>query len=427
VLLYIHIPFCRSKCAYCSFFSLPDMDQQAIAGYVHLLTREIALWGRRFGRINHQRGITSIYIGGGTPSLLDLSELNKITAAIGKAFRLAPALEFSIEANPDSCADLDYLRGLLDLGINRLSLGVQSLDNKNLFLLGRRHQGIEAARCVDLARGAGFGNINLDMIWGLPDQRVRDWLKELEKVVELQPEHLSCYNLTMEDHTPMGRAHAQGSLELPPDKEQAKMFLHGADFLESRGYLQYEISNFSRMGFTCRHNLGYWESQGYLGLGAGAVSTMGGRRWENPKNLEKYAHHVRQEHIGQTPTLLAGSDVINERIMLSLRTNRGLNLKEYTRLTGHDFLQQYRRLVQVLRQNDLIRIHSGALRLTREGMLVSNSILEHFLDMPCPGKTRDGSGHEDTDAVMASAPVGTQDESVPASRQPWAPPIGHMP
>ncbi|WP_084184740.1 radical SAM family heme chaperone HemW [Desulfonatronum thiodismutans] len=392
MLLYIHIPFCRSKCGYCSFFSIPAPSATDLEAYLDHLKAEIALWGRRLGRAGIRRSVSSIYFGGGTPSLLSLKQMERIASALARTFELAPGLEWSLEANPDSAADPDYLRGLLVLGVNRLSLGLQSLDNKKLEVLGRRHQSAQGVKAFDLARRAGFANISLDLIWGLPGQRALEWLRELETVVNLQPDHLSCYGLTLEEETPLAQAVADGKIELPPENEQAKMFLQGAELLESKGYLHYEISNFSRMGFACRHNQGYWQSQSYLGLGAGAVSTLGGLRWENPKNLKDYAELVRTERIGETSAALTPADKVKELVMLSLRTTKGLSLTEYRQRTGQDFLRRHRRLIQVLRQNELIRVHSGLLRLTRSGMLVSNAILERFLqDIPghLPNDTRD--------------------------------------
>ncbi|GAB6057178.1 radical SAM family heme chaperone HemW [Desulfonatronum parangueonense] len=378
--LYIHIPFCRSKCGYCSFFSLAGVDAPALDAYVDLLVQEIALWNRRFQLTPASRPVRSIYFGGGTPSLLSLDQLRRVADALEQTFHWPPELEWSLEANPDSAADLEYLRGLLGLGVNRLSLGLQSLDNKRLGLLGRRHQSAQGLKAVELARRAGFGNISLDLIWGLPGQRALEWLRELENILKLQPEHLSCYSLTLEHDTPLARAESSGDIILPTETEQAKMFLQGTELLESKGYLQYEISNYSRMGFTCRHNEGYWGSESYLGLGASAVSTLGDRRWENPKDLDGYADLVRTQRIGAGATSLSRTDRIKELVMLSLRTTRGLNLKDYCTISGNDFLQQHRRLIQVLRQNELIRIHSGFLRLTKSGMLVSNAILERFID-----------------------------------------------
>ncbi|TVR01948.1 MAG: radical SAM family heme chaperone HemW [Desulfovibrionales bacterium] len=401
MLLYLHIPFCRSKCGYCSFFSIPNPAAADLDAYLGALEAEIALWGTRLDRTGVQRPISSVYIGGGTPSLLSLAQVERVATTLSRSFKLNPSLEWSMEANPDSAADLEFLRGLLTLGVNRLSLGLQSLDNAKLEVLGRRHQASQGVRMVETARKAGFGNISVDLIWGLPGQRALEWLRELETVVKLQPQHISCYGLTLEEQTPLAQAEAAGRVLLPPESEQAKMFLHGAELLEANGYLQYEISNFSRMGFTCRHNQGYWQSQSYLGLGAGAVSTLGGMRWENPKNLQVYAKQVRKGDIGGSPRALSPADKAKELVMLSLRTTQGLDLQVYQQHTGQNFLRQHRSLVQVLRQNDLIRIHSGLLRLTRSGMLVSNTILERFLQ-EIPDNLPDNENHPTTTTASKS-------------------------
>lgn len=375
MLLYIHVPFCRSKCAYCSFFSLPLSDGQAVAAYIDLLVDEIALWGQRLGR----QEISSIYFGGGTPNLLSLNDLQRVASSMNKAFTLQSGLEWSLEANPDPCEDIGPLRGLKSLGVNRLSLGLQSLDNAHLRLLGRRHNAAQGVRAFDLARRAGFDNISVDLIWGLPGQRPNNWLQTLKKTLTLQPEHVSCYGLSLEPGIALAQAVQSGSLALPLENEQTMMFLQGAEFLESKGYLQYEISSFSRMGYACRHNQGYWESAGYLGLGPGAVSTLGGRRWENPKDLDLHAQLVRSRQIGNNALELSPAEQIKELVMLSLRTTRGLNLDAYAQMSERDFLREHRRLIQMLRQNELIRISAGHLRLTKTGMLVSNAILERFL------------------------------------------------
>ncbi len=374
MLLYIHVPFCRSKCAYCSFFSLPLSDELSLNAYVSLLVEEIAFWNRRLGRV----AVDTVYFGGGTPSLLPLVGVERIIHALDAAFSLQSGLEWSMEANPESCGDPEYLRGLKSLGVNRLSLGLQSLDTALLRRLGRAHDAAQGVRIFDLARWAGFENINLDLIWGQPGQRLRGWLQTLTKALDLQPEHLSCYGLSLEQDTPLAREVASGKVVLPAEDEQAKMFLHGAELLESKGRIQYEISNFSRMGYACLHNQGYWEGREYLGLGAGAVSTLGERRWENPRALPAYALLVRSGQVGGQAQELTPAERIRELVMLSLRTTRGLELNAYGKLSGRSFLHEHAPLIQVLRQNELIRISDGRLRLSKTGLLVSNAILERF-------------------------------------------------
>ncbi len=374
MLLYIHVPFCRSKCVYCSFFSLPLADDLSLNAYVRLLIQEIAFWGQKLNR----PVISSVYCGGGTPSLLPLSAWERVAQALNKAFTFQSGLEWSMEANPDSCVDPDTLRGLRNLGVNRLSLGVQSLESAQLRRLGRIHTAAQAVQAFDLARWAGFENISLDLIWGLPGQRLRCWLQTLEQVIRLQPEHLSCYGLSVEPGTALADSVASGKITLPGETEQAKMFLQGAELLEAKGLLQYEISNFSRMGYVCRHNQGYWEGLDYLGLGPAAVSTLDNRRWENPRDLGGYARMTSSGRLGENAQELSARDRLKELVMLGLRTTRGLDLEAYARMRAVSFLREHRQLIQVLRQNELIRIRDGYLRLSKTGMLVSNAILERF-------------------------------------------------
>lgn len=297
---------------------------------------------------------------------------------VRKAFSVARTAEVSFEANPESVANMDYMQTLLDAGINRLSMGFQSMNPASLRLLGRPHSVRDAMRTFELARTMGFANINLDFIWGLPDQRLKLWLDDLRSIVRLGPDHLSCYGLTIEEGTPLEQALHKGRLNLPDDSEQGKMFIYGAEYLESQGYLQYEISNFARMGFQCRHNLGYWEGADYLGLGPAAVSTLQGRRWTNPASLEEYTASVDGGTVGHDADTLTLVERVQELVMLRLRTTRGLRVKAYRELTGRDFIKDNKSLIHALHRNQLVRIRNGYLSLTRNGLLVSNAILERF-------------------------------------------------
>ena len=256
MLLYIHVPFCRAKCRYCAFYSVPLPGADALRAYTETLLSEIALWGDRLGKTP----VETIFFGGGTPSIVPPNVLGAILDRIHKAFDVAPGAETSMEANPESFLAFGYAYEVAALGFNRLSLGVQSLDEASLAALGRPHGKREAQMAYEMARAANFKSVSLDLIWGLPGQRRRNWMRELAEAVTMQPDHLSCYGLTLEEGTPMHEAHAAGRIELPEEKEQAAMYVEGAEYLETAGYLQYEISNFSRMGFQCRHHVGYWVS-----------------------------------------------------------------------------------------------------------------------------------------------------------------------
>ncbi len=373
MLLYIHVPFCKKKCDYCAFYS-QEFDFADLELYVDTLLEEIRLLGEHCG---HAKAHT-LYFGGGTPSLLPPWALFDIVGELDQAFSLPQQFEFTFECNPDSIDD-DYLRELKMLGVNRLSIGVQSLVDGNLQLLGRPHTVTQAVRAVYAARRQGFANVNLDMMFGLPGQRLRLWLDELKEICELKPSHFSCYNLTIEPGTPLeDRCHTREVL-LPEEEEQAKMFLYGAEFLESRGYLQYEISNFAKMGFQSRHNMGYWEGEDYAGFGPSAVSTLEGKRRTNPRDLRLWAEGVRDGYENTAVEELDLATRIKEMVMLRLRTSRGLRLKAYRELTGRDFVKEHQQMVNVLHQKELLRIQKGYLRLTKHGMLVSDAILSHFL------------------------------------------------
>ena len=369
--IYIHVPFCVRKCAYCAFHSwVPGPEEPLV--YVDALLQEISLWGERLGNIP----VTSVFFGGGTPSLLPPRTVGLILDALGQRFSFAKDAEISFEANPESALELFYLHELAKTGVNRLSIGVQSLDDNLLKTLGRPHSATQAIKAVQAARDADFTNLNLDLMWGIPRQRSRQWLEELKFVcMTLKPEHLSAYGLTLEPGTPLGEQNEREAIHMPSDKQLSHMFMDAADFLEEQGYMHYEISNFSRMGFQCRHNIGYWEGRDYLGLGPSAVSTINNRRWSNPLNLAEYGQAARSGEIGRNGETLDHAAQVTEMIMLRLRTVKGLDLRAYQAFSGENFVARHQRLMDLLYQKGLIRIRNNHLGLTRNGMLVSNTIL----------------------------------------------------
>lgn len=375
MLLYIHVPFCRRKCAYCAFYSkVPQGDD------MELWERALAAEAQALSERHARPSLESIYIGGGTPTLLPIWLMERVVGLLRKYFDIAPGAEFTVEGNPDS-VDWGGLRDLLSLGVNRLSLGVQSLSDDDLRILGRPHTRSQALAAVEAARMAGVRNLNLDFIWGLPGQRTATWLRQMRTVArDLRPEHVSCYSLTREPDTPLAALIESGGITLPDENEQSRIFLYGADFLEANGYLHYEISNFARMGFVCRHNTGYWEGRDYLGLGPSAVSTVAGRRWENPKSLSAWAGDVLAGRVATGAEELDAATRAREMVMLSLRTSRGLSYKAYRALTGRHFAERHAALLKGLRQHGLVRLTRDGVRLSRQGMLVSNPIIERLMD-----------------------------------------------
>lgn len=383
--LYIHVPFCRKKCAYCAFSSLALPEGRAgadmVRDYLTGLLGELRLWAERLGNAP----VRTVFFGGGTPSMLPAKAIGGILEAVAKTFALDPGAEITAEANPESALADGWLFESKSAGLNRLSLGVQSFDNRSLALLNRVHDARTAEAAFHTARSAGFANISLDFMWGLPGpdnrpQAQRQWVAQLEKAVELRPEHISGYGLTLEPGTDLERACSSGALTLPGEKELASMYLAGAEYLESRGYMQYEISNYARIGYECRHNLGYWRGGDYLGLGPAATSTLKGRRWTNPRDLDEWRGQVRTRTIASRAELLDAPTRLKEFLMLRLRTTKGLPLKEWRERTGRSFLKDHAPLIAALQKEGLAASRKNRFRLTRTGMLVSDAILAHFFE-----------------------------------------------
>ncbi|MBQ7608480.1 MAG: radical SAM family heme chaperone HemW [Desulfovibrionaceae bacterium] len=382
MLIYIHVPFCRSRCPYCAFHAEPlgrakkPEPHPAVLRYVDTLLAEIGLWADRMGGHN----VRTVFFGGGTPSLLPPKDIARVLDLLRATFRLERSAEITLEANPESFRTALLAHEYKKAGITRLSIGMQSLDPNMLHALGRAHKAEDCYHAYHLARDAGFANVGVDLMWGLPNQSVRHWLNTLKQLVALGPEHVSAYGLTLEPGTAFSLAYEKGALTLPNEHDLRLMYLEGAAFLEKHGYLQYEISNFSRMGYTCRHNVGYWEGEEYLGFGPSATSTVGTIRFTNPASFAAWEEKIAAGSIGGCDEQLSPLIRLVEMIMLSLRTTRGLSLDRYRAMTGHDFLTDNGRFVQALHENGLIRIRSNHLRLTVHGMLVSNSILSNLID-----------------------------------------------
>ncbi len=373
LLLYVHVPFCRSRCTYCSFHS-QVFNEVTLSWYLKTLLLEIELWGARLDKPT----ISTVYFGGGTPSLLQSSQLERIMSGLRKHFRFTSHMEITCEANPESSQNINWFKRLASMGFNRLSIGVQSLSDTDLKQLNRPHNAKQAMETFELARQAGFANISMDFIWGLPGQRLKLWLDQLKTVARLGPEHLSCYGLSIEKGTVLYRQSKEMDLGFAPEQEQGKMFVYGGELLESLGYLQYEISNFARMGFESRHNQGYWEGRDYLGLGPSAVTTIGNRRFRNPLFMDEYDATVRGDFSAVDFEKLSKTTLLKEWVMLSLRTSKGLDLKAHRKRAGFDLVKTHEKLITALIANDLARINRGRLRLTKQGMAVSNVIMERI-------------------------------------------------
>jgi len=391
VSLYVHIPFCQSKCAYCDFNSYAGLES-LIEPYVGALIAEMGLWQQP----SQHMSVATVFLGGGTPSLLPLPAVERILTALRQRFRLAADAEFSCEANPGTI-DRPYLQGLRSLGVNRLSLGVQSFHDDELATLGRIHTAAEAREAYHTARQAGFDNVNLDLIYGLPRQIMTAWQHTVREAIALRPDHLSLYALSLEEGTPLADAVAHGRLP-PPDADlAADMYLWAEDALAAAGYQHYEISNWALPGRQCRHNLAYWLNEPYLGLGADAHSCFGGFRFANVKDPHRYIPLVEESAKddgrlaeGLAP-FLAGLDHIasveqttaartmTETVVLGLRLVEGLPLEEFRRRFGQELMSAYGPQVEELEVLGLLERGDGCLRLTTRGRLLGNEAFLRFL------------------------------------------------
>jgi len=377
--LYIHIPFCRQKCPYCAFFS-----QEPSAGdlkrYAELLSSEMTLAAKS---TSLRRGLDSIYFGGGTPSLLDAQQVARLIGQAEQTFGLAARAEITLEANPGT---VDY-RSLADfrrVGVNRLSLGIQSFDNRMLTSLGRIHTAEEAQAAFAAARHAKFENIGIDLINSLPGQTREMWQADLEQALQLAPEHLSVYGLTIEEDTRFAEKYVENSPLLPDEELSAEMFESADDLLVSRGYEHYEIANYSLPGFRSRHNSGYWHRDGYLGLGAGAHSYLHdagyGTRFSNVANLAEYSQALQTGELPRRDSMpLSRADAMAEHMFLGLRMSDGVSFGSFRKRFGIGLKDVFGQELGTLQTRGLLTENSAGIRLTRRGMLLSNQVFMQFL------------------------------------------------
>ena len=388
---YIHIPFCRRRCYYCDFPIRVIGDGggrvnrvQAMERYASLLCQEIDQTAHWFPT----SGLRTVFFGGGTPSLLPVSELEKILLTLDQVYGLASGAEISIEIDP-ATFDLDQLRAYQSLGINRYSLGVQAFDDELLAQMGRTHRVDDIDRAIAQFEQVGIDNFSLDLISGLPQQTLSQWEATLEKALTLSPPHFSCYDLIIEPGTAFERQVEAGTLPLPPDETAAQMYRFTQKRLTSAGYTHYEISNYAYPDYQCRHNRVYWENQPYYGFGMGAASFLGGQRLTRPRTHREYKSWVetlsRQNHIFAQGEQFDVNERLLETLMLGLRLPEGIDLSAIAQQFGSAKVQ---RLIQTLkpycdqnwvRLGKLDQSHWGQLQLTDpEGLLFSNTILAHL-------------------------------------------------
>lgn len=384
--LYLHIPFCQRKCPYCDFNTYAGLNR-LFEPFTAALTREIAEAGAACGR----PAVRTLFLGGGTPTVLPAALLARIIDACRAAFDLLPDAEITSEANPGT-VDVSRFTALRQMGINRLSMGVQSFDPAELAFLGRIHSAGEAATAFQAARAAGFDNINLDFIYGLPDQSPNTWWRTLEQAIALAPDHLSLYSLTIEEGTPFGEWAAAGRLAQPSPDLAADLYEIADDMLEAAGYLQYEISNWARSDrsaeqpttnphFACQHNLTYWRNEAYLGFGPGAHSSEGGRRWAAMRPVSEYIERINRgesavDFVEEIDDRLA----MGETMMLGLRlVQEGVTFERFQQRHGRSMLEVYGAEIQRLERRGLLEVLPDRVRLTCAARLVGNQVFVAFL------------------------------------------------
>lgn len=374
--LYIHIPFCRQKCFYCDFPSFAGRERYE-ADYTDALCRELAVQGVLYRE--KWGSPRTIYMGGGTPSLLPIGLLAKILQAIADVFGNAADREFTVECNPGT-VDAAKLRALRAGGVNRLSFGVQTFDDTLLKKIGRIHTGAQAREAMALARTAGFQNVSMDLIYGLPGESLAELERDLEAMVALEPEHISIYGLQLEEGTAFAKMQEMGRLMLPDDDTVERMYDTMTAFLPAHGYARYEISNFAKPGFESRHNLSYWQDVPYLGVGAAAHSYLEGQRYENVREIPAYIEGIRTgKGVRRQEETMTREIAMEEFAFLALRTARGIDRARFERRFGVPLEAVYADAIAKLKRQGLLEADEAGVHLTPLGMKYGNMAFEEFL------------------------------------------------
>lgn len=368
--LYVHIPFCVRKCLYCGFYSTQYSSRSA-EEFVAAFEHDAVSYRSDFTH----RLFTSIYIGGGTPTVLSSGQLERIVNSIRKCFPIADDVEFTVEANPNTVTN-EKLVLLLKLGVTRLSLGVQSFSDDMLRTLGRLHSSGQAFDAFRLARIAGFRNIGIDLIFGIPGQTTAHWTATLDTVIALKPEHVSAYSLSLDKGSQWQREAEAGNFTLPEEEIAAAMYEKAVQMLLRAGYGHYEISNYAFPGFECRHNMNYWERGEYLGLGPGSWSFILGKRYSTVADTEEYSRRVSKGRAAVDVHEIVGPEQsATETVLLRLRTMKGLDLRRFEREFGPAQVRRLERNAVPLREGGLLHMAEGYLRLTDRGFLLSDEAL----------------------------------------------------
>jgi len=369
--VYLHIPFCKSRCSYCDFATDVYRSSDAVEQYVDALCSEL-----RNSKLENRSSADTVYFGGGTPSLLEPAQVEQILQTVQNKFEVSDNAEITMEMNPGTVS-ASKLEAFRSLGVNRASFGVQTFNDRHLKLLARGHDASEARNTLKLLRAVGFENISFDLIAGLPGQTLNDWKRNLEEAVSMQPEHLSLYLLEVHEGTPLADQINSGRRPVPDEELAAEIYELMIDRLVDAGYEQYEISNFAKSSFESRHNTKYWRLDPVFGFGVSAHSFDGRQRYSNARDTADYVRRI--EESGSAEVFREPTDLESESAFLGLRLSTGIHLESYRRHFGIDLEDKYRPELDRVNEAGLIEIRDGRMRLTRKGMLYSNEVFQLFV------------------------------------------------
>ena len=365
--LYIHIPFCLRKCDYCNFYSVTSISR--IPDFLKALFKEMEMVRNQFGLFD------TVYLGGGTPSVLSISQLREVLIKVRENFALLPDTEITVEANP---GDLDptFLKQIHDVGVNRINIGIQSFDQRILDFLGRRHSVEQAVAALEGSRKAGFDNVGLDLIYAVPGQDIELWPSTLEQALDFEPEHLSCYQLTIEEKTPLGMRYRKGDVSSPGEDLQYEFFMKTSEFMEDAGYIHYEVSNFAKeMRFASRHNQKYWDHTPYLGLGPAAHSFRNDQRWWNYRSLDQYLSAISSGRLPVEETETLSMEQLRlEALYFGMRTKRGIQLQDFIDRYHCNLVSDKSNMLTQLQEEKLVSIQGGYLCPTRAGLAIADTL-----------------------------------------------------
>ena len=369
--LYVHIPFCESKCYYCNFISFCSNNDVKIQ-YVKSLLNEIKLQKENF----KEYVVDTIFIGGGTPSCLPSGEILKILTLIKQSFLVADDCEITVEANPNSITK-EFVEELIKGKVTRISIGLQTSNNKLLKEINRIHSKEDFVNALNIIKSYNFSNINVDLLLGLPNQTLQDVKNSLDLLLENGINHISCYGLIVEEGTKMCELINKKCLTLPTEEQSNQMYEFVVNYLKKHKIFRYEVSNFAKKGYECKHNLKYWNRDEYLGLGLNSYSFVKGTRFNNESNLTKYIEFYKNSNFVEVKNLekVSVSDAIEETIMLSLRTQKGLNLAKFKKEFGFDLLQSKSKEIEKLIQLNLIKVSKNYLKCSSQGFYVLNQVI----------------------------------------------------